>query len=112
MSHDIGSTISTQSSTANKIRIGHDRSSLFVRGATSSAGNAMVIHSHPEILRIARLDFLGLSLDRGRIVLHHLDLGKRLASRLLLDLGMGGMLGGEVDQELLAFAREQVALEQ
>jgi hypothetical protein len=36
--------------------------------------------SHPEILRIARFDLLGLGLDRGRVVLHGLDSGERLAA--------------------------------
>src|SRR5262245_42430121 len=50
MSHDIGRMISAHNSTANRIRIGHERSILCFR-ATPSAGNAMVIHEAPNSVR-------------------------------------------------------------
>jgi hypothetical protein len=55
------------------------------------------------------LDLLGLRLDRRRIIGHDLDLRQRPAPRLFRDLRMGGMLRGKVAQQLLAFAREDVA---
>src|SRR5437764_907429 len=68
--------------------------------------------SHPKNPGIAGLDLLGLRLDRGRIILHDLDLRQRPAPRSLGDLRMGGVLRGKVAQQLLAFAREDVALQQ
>src|SRR5262249_55767026 len=117
--------ISTHNSAANRTRIGHDRSSLCFRG-TPSAGNAMVMTipssakaqarsaqggqptaSHPEDLRVARLDLLAHALDAGGIVLPQLDLVEPARPRLLLGEGVDRMLTGKIDQELLRLERMQ-----
>src|SRR4051812_20144024 len=68
--------------------------------------------SHPEQFLVAGLDRIGIALDAGRIVLELLDLAERLAAGLLLGLRMDRAQATDVDDELLAFRREAVALEQ
>src|SRR5262249_17892638 len=124
--------ISTHSSAANRMRIGHDRSILCLRG-TPKAGSAMVmevacpssfatadgagcdcrsLRLGPEDLRVARLDLLARLLDAGGIVLPKLDLVEPARARLLLDQRVDGMLAGEIDQQLLRLKRVQPVLEQ
>src|SRR5436190_21566299 len=52
------------------------------RGARGAFGD-QTSGSHPEDLRIARLDLLGLRLDARGIVLHQLDIAKLAATRLV-----------------------------
>src|SRR5712671_532437 len=68
--------------------------------------------SHPENLRVARLDLLARALDAGGIVLPHLDLVEPARPRLLLGERVDRMLTGKIDQELLRLERMQPVLEQ
>src|SRR5437870_1861732 len=104
--------------TANAMRIGQDKSirpaltPVSAVAATLTRGLQAVTALDAEMLRISGLDLFALGFDRRRIVLHHLDRRERRAVALLLDLRMDGMLSGEIDEQLLAFAREQITLEQ
>src|SRR5260370_17213154 len=66
--------------------------------------------SHPENLRVARLDHLARALDAGGIVLPHLDLVEPARPRLLLCERGDRMLTGKIDPELLPPARIHPAL--
>src|SRR3954468_20023211 len=68
--------------------------------------------SDAEDLAVARLDVLRAFLDARRIVLHHLDVLEGLAPRLLLGARMDRAQRADVDDELLAFRREHVALQE
>src|SRR5262245_66058892 len=68
--------------------------------------------SHSEQLAVARLDLLAHLFHRRGIVLHLLDLGERLAPRLLFDLRMQRAQSADVDDQLLRLGREAEALEQ
>src|SRR3954451_24320412 len=61
--------------------------------------------SHPENLRISRLDLVGPFLDRLGVLLHQLDIGELAHAGLLDCLLVGGILARIVDQDLLARAR-------
>src|SRR6185436_11097140 len=65
--------------------------------------------SHPKQLGVVRLDLLAHLLDRGRIVLHLLDLTERLAAGLLLDARMHRAQAADIDDELLGLRREAEA---
>src|SRR3979411_2661740 len=67
---------------------------------------------HPENLRVARLDVFAHAFDRGRIVLHDLDVAERLAAGLLPGGGMHRAQAARVDDQLLALGGETEALEQ
>src|SRR5919108_3516810 len=98
MSHDIGRRISTHNNAADRIRIGQERSIVWVRGVPS-AGNAMLT-SHLEDLRVARLDLFAHLLDTGGIVLPQLDLVEPARPRLLLCQRMDGGLAGKNHQKM------------
>src|SRR5437763_13552024 len=68
--------------------------------------------SHAEDAGITRLDILARLLDCGRIITPKFDLTELARAGLLDDLRMHGMLAGEIDQQLLRFARVQPVLEQ
>src|SRR5215831_9595442 len=70
------------------------------------------VNSHAEDLHVVRLDLLAQLLDRGGVLAHGLDLLHRLAARLLLGERVHGAQAALVDDELLAFGREAVGLEQ
>src|SRR5713101_8420962 len=67
---------------------------------------------HPEQLAVARLDLFAHLVDAGSVLLHGLDLVERLAAGLLLGRRMHRAQSAEIDDQLLAFRREAVALEQ
>src|SRR5215470_17228182 len=66
MSHDIGRIISTHKSAANRIRIGHDRSILCIRGMPS-AGNAMVMIQAPPSMHSPQAE---RGASRGSATMH------------------------------------------
>src|SRR5260370_6715777 len=66
--------------------------------------------SHPENLRVARLDLLARALDAGGIVLPHLDLVEPAHPRLLLCEPVGRMLAGKNQPELLRLPAMQPLL--
>src|SRR5258708_23418550 len=88
------------------------RPSAFVAESGIGCELIAVLLSHAEYSRIVGLDLLGLRLDGGRIVLHDLDLRQRPTAWFLRDLRVGGMLRRKIAEQLLAFAREDVALQQ
>ena len=67
---------------------------------------------HSENLRVVRLDVFAHAFDRGRIVLHDLDVVERLAAGFLPGGGMHRAQAARVDDELLALGGETEALEQ
>src|SRR5439155_11308669 len=73
---------------------------------------AGAVASHAEQSAVARLDLLARPLDAGGVLRHGLDIAERLAAGLLLDQRMHRPQGPEIDDELLAFLREAIALEQ
>ena len=70
------------------------------------------LRSNMEDLLIARLDLFALLLGAGGVFLHQLDVGERLAARLLLDLRMQRTQAADIDDDLLRFRREAIVLEQ
>src|SRR5207245_2341626 len=101
-------------------RIGHDggrRAEYVAPGKLntahcSSQSRAGAVASHAEQSAVARLDLLARPLDAGGVLLHGLDIAERLAAGLLLDQRMHRPQGPDIDDELLAFLREAIALEQ
>src|SRR5262249_19807231 len=67
---------------------------------------------HPEQLAVTRLDLLALLLDRGGVLAHGLEAAERFPPVGFLDLRMERSQLADIDDELLAFGREAVALEQ
>src|SRR5215471_4521637 len=73
---------------------------------------ATAVALHPEQFAVTRLDLFAQPFHRHGIVLHLLDLAKRLSTGLLLGLRMQRTQSSDVDAELLRLRREAEALEQ
>src|SRR5262249_44077234 len=71
-----------------------------------------VAASHPEQLAVARLDLLARPFDADGVLLHGLDVAERLAPGFALDQGMHRPQRAEIDDQLRAFGRKEVAWEQ
>src|SRR2546430_17152106 len=68
--------------------------------------------SHPENLRVTRLDLLARPLDASGIVLPQFDFVEPARARLLFCERVDRMLAGKVDPQLLRLGRMQAGLEQ
>src|SRR5262245_34880988 len=88
---------------------GAPRMSLSLMRATVSPPAAPP--SHPENLRVARLDLLALRLHGDRVGFHGLDGREGRAAGAVLDLRVERAVG-EIDEDLLALDAVQEVLEQ
>src|SRR5262249_39644638 len=79
---------------------------------TTSGASTSACRSHPEVTRVSRLDVLAAGLDRGRIVLHRLDVVERLSAGLLDHLRVERAQTADCVGELLRLEAEPPALEQ
>src|SRR5829696_8418329 len=68
--------------------------------------------SNPENLAVAGPDIGRALFDAGCIVLHHLDILEQLAARMLLHARMDRAQRADVDDKLLAFRHEHVAVQE
>src|SRR5262245_13249979 len=68
--------------------------------------------SHSEQSAVARLDLFARLFDPGGVFFHGVDVAEGFAAGLVLDQEVHRAQGAEIDDQLLAFRREAVALEQ
>src|SRR5690348_16682949 len=93
---------------------GHRAGSLwsFALPSPPASRRRSTFGSNVEDLDVMLLDLVAHLLDRGGIVLHHLDIFKRRTAGLFLGVRVHRTQAADIDDELLALGREAVAAEQ